>query len=935
MTMPEYEKRREIQVTLFLSGLAMNSLRWSVGYLAWISLWGLGGWAMFGLESNVVGAVPLPRAATLVEDDYQQGVFPLLKKNCVACHNAKTAEGGLNLESHTALMAGGDSGPSVIPGDGQGSELLSRVRATDDSVMPPDDNGVGAERLTPEEIELLSTWIDAGAPAPKGKAENAIRWRELAEEVSPVYTLEYSDDGQYLGFSKGNVAYVVPQPLTAETWAPVPLLAPDLSLADGSPVLGTDKDLIHSLTFSHDGQRLAVGGYRTVQLWERHVQAEAVVEVGLAAGRSVPTQGIGAGQLVLDPQQVLRIVDRKSGQVVDTVGPAVTEIRAATWAEDGRILYTADESRGLTRWQRAALSDSSQWAAEALDVQSYADLAAGSPVVGLVPTAEAGVRVVLQSGRVLKITSAESGWNAAVEFELQRVVRRVAASPDGQWLVALGADASASVWRLSTGEMVHNLGEDYGRWQRRRQWQQQATRMEGWVQRWSDLIPGLEEAVKKEEEARTKVAETHQKAVEAEQAKAQEIAAQQQAKSHTEQAIAALEQQLAEKRELLVNQQKKIDDLQKELGTAQQNVAKANQALVSADAGLQLARDKIPAQQAQVEAIKHKLAIDQAAVDQYLQSAAAPIVDAAIATEQGQILLLDQIGRGLLYHLGSGLPLAVLEPPSNLAGEPAAAEVARIADEASLMLGAGRVTVRESALGWEWDLSLPWRRVRVWGDQQSTAFSSRITALAFSPDDRYLAVGSGPPSRFGDLKMLSVETGELTHDFGEVHSDTILALSYSPDGRWLASAGADKLCRIHDPNTGEMLKILEGHTHFVQGLSWHSRGQLLATASADRGVKTWDVETGERRQALGGFGKEVSGIDYVAETDQLIAVSLDGHARLYRGDNGQMVRDFGRLAPLHAVAASPDGLHVTVGDCEGRVRVYKTDDGTMVRQWPN
>ena len=86
--------------------------------------------------------------------DFSRDLAPVLAKNCVACHNVKKPEGGLNLESHEALLVGGDSGAAVVAGNAAESSLVERVISGDDP-MPPDDNSVGAQRLTANEVELL------------------------------------------------------------------------------------------------------------------------------------------------------------------------------------------------------------------------------------------------------------------------------------------------------------------------------------------------------------------------------------------------------------------------------------------------------------------------------------------------------------------------------------------------------------------------------------------------------------------------------------------------------------------------------------------------------------------------------------------------------------------------------------------------------------
>jgi WD40 repeat protein len=802
-------------------------------------------------------------SAPVFADDFSRDIAPLLGKNCVACHNAKTPEGGLNMESFTSLMAGGDSGAAVVVGDPDSSELIARIRATDDSVMPPVDNSVGAKQLTADEIQQLVAWIRTGATPPSEESRHSIQWRSISEAVHPIYALQTSSDGQHLSFAKGNVAYLVDDPFAEGDWQPTPLLDDSLKLPDGTSLAATDKDLVHSLAFSHDSQKLAVGGYRTVKLWERKTSARSLEQ------------------------------------------PA---------DHDSRIIESIDQ------------------------------LVLAEPIteaIAVVATVSEKLWVVTKSGQVLRLHKADGQWRQELAFSMEQPVKIASISPDARWLMAVDPQNSATLWRLEDGQKQHTLGVDYERWQAQQQTQRQIARQEGWIKRLSEMMPGLEEAIKKEEEARAKVAATHQQAIEAQQSKEQEIATAQQAATETEQSIAALEQQLAEMRQQLVDRQKAVADLQPALATAQQNVAKAMQALVSADAGLQLAREKIPVQQERIETHRQTLTQQQQLLEQVSNASRGETLAAGFDARSRQVLLVTATGQGLLYNALSGQPVAVLQSPSETVTGDTSGDAAGDVSEmklgtADLLVSAEQVaTIRTDQKSWQWDLNLPWELVQSWGDENSELFSSRVTALAFSPDDRFLAVGSGPPSRFGDMKELVVATGEVHRDYGQVHSDTILAIDYSPDGKWLATAGADKLCRLHDPLTGAMVKILEGHTHFVQSLAWQEQAQQLATASADKTVKTWDVETGERRQSITGFGKEISAIAYVGDSEQLVSVSLDGHTRLHRGDNAQLVQSYAHNPqPLYTLSLSSDGKRVLIGDHDGKIRVYQIEDAQLLRQWP-
>ncbi|WP_345688170.1 DUF1553 domain-containing protein [Novipirellula caenicola] len=94
-------------------------------------------------------------------DDYQTKIKPLFKTRCFSCHGALKQEGGLRLDTVELMIDGG----VVARGDVSDSVLVDRVSETSlEDRMPPEHEG---EPLSEAEIELLSAWIAAGAPAPE------------------------------------------------------------------------------------------------------------------------------------------------------------------------------------------------------------------------------------------------------------------------------------------------------------------------------------------------------------------------------------------------------------------------------------------------------------------------------------------------------------------------------------------------------------------------------------------------------------------------------------------------------------------------------------------------------------------------------------------------------------------------------------------------
>jgi mono/diheme cytochrome c family protein len=110
------------------------------------------------------GGVPVAPKDKDQSDFFETRVRPVLAKNCYACHT-QSKMGGLQLDSHEHLMAGGKDGPVVVPGDAEASVLIQAVRQTHERFkMPP------AAQLPEQEINDLAAWVKAGAVWPESAA---------------------------------------------------------------------------------------------------------------------------------------------------------------------------------------------------------------------------------------------------------------------------------------------------------------------------------------------------------------------------------------------------------------------------------------------------------------------------------------------------------------------------------------------------------------------------------------------------------------------------------------------------------------------------------------------------------------------------------------------------------------------------------------------
>ncbi len=91
---------------------------------------------------------------------FETSIRPILVARCQGCHGAIKQEGNLRLDSRSAMLTGGDSGPAVAPGKLDEGWLIDAVRYGDVYQMPPD------EQLPTGEIAALEDWVRRGAPWP-------------------------------------------------------------------------------------------------------------------------------------------------------------------------------------------------------------------------------------------------------------------------------------------------------------------------------------------------------------------------------------------------------------------------------------------------------------------------------------------------------------------------------------------------------------------------------------------------------------------------------------------------------------------------------------------------------------------------------------------------------------------------------------------------
>jgi WD40 repeat protein len=215
--------------------------------------------------------------------DFEKEVLPILRSNCLACHNVSVAESELVLETPRMILKGGVSGPAVVPGKADDSLLFTMSAHREDPVMPPADNDRNAHNLSPEQLGLLRLWINEGATG-EVTGSGPIAWQPLPASLHPIYAVAVSPDGSHAAAACANQVFVYDVVARREICRlndPELLAAIQTSGTSSAHLDIAHLDTVQSLAFSPDGERLATGSFRTVSIW-RHPHNVRIAELAAA-----------------------------------------------------------------------------------------------------------------------------------------------------------------------------------------------------------------------------------------------------------------------------------------------------------------------------------------------------------------------------------------------------------------------------------------------------------------------------------------------------------------------------------------------------------------------------------------------------------------------------------------------------------------------------
>jgi WD40 repeat protein len=134
----------------------------------------------------------------------------------------------------------------------------------------------------------------------------------------------------------------------------------------------------------------------------------------------------------------------------------------------------------------------------------------------------------------------------------------------------------------------------------------------------------------------------------------------------------------------------------------------------------------------------------------------------------------------------------------------------------------------------------------------------------------------GRPNSEEQLILWDATTGQRLRSV--TYPSYIFALAVAPDGKTFAEAGGDKMVRLRDAATLEVLDEFRAHDDAITALAFHPNRPILATGSADLTIKLWDLDTGRQLDELHGHTAPLQDVAFSPSGRRLASLSANDRA---------------------------------------------------------
>jgi WD40 repeat protein len=203
-----------------------------------------------------------------------------------------------------------------------------------------------------------------------------------------------------------------------------------------------------------------------------------------------------------------------------------------------------------------------------------------------------------------------------------------------------------------------------------------------------------------------------------------------------------------------------------------------------------------------------------------------------------------------------------------------------------------------------------------------------ITALAVSPDSRYVAIGSG--FKIYEIGVLNATSWEQEPPLTG-HGNWVHSLTFSANNECLISSSSDSTIRVWDMNRRVTIRVLKGHQGGVCSVSLTSDESRVVSAGNDKLILEWDLNAPLPlfREHL--LTEPVLQVVFSADSRFFYTINENGSVSIWDAKTfSKQHSSSPELGPDSSIVLSPDGDHLIAGTGSGEFWVLDAGDLQVV-----
>ncbi|MDX2115479.1 MAG: protein kinase [Planctomycetota bacterium] len=194
--------------------------------------------------------------------------------------------------------------------------------------------------------------------------------------------------------------------------------------------------------------------------------------------------------------------------------------------------------------------------------------------------------------------------------------------------------------------------------------------------------------------------------------------------------------------------------------------------------------------------------------------------------------------------------------------------------------------------------------------------------VSFDPTGQFFVVGCDWP----ELQVRRATDAAVVRTFPRQSTSAIRA-TWSPDGRVIAGLYYDSIVRLHDADTGRVIRELRGPRTWSTQARFSRDSSKLFVSSADSAVYIWDLASDRPPRTLVGHQKDVNSVSLSPDETRVATGGWDNTVRVWDADLGlELLTMRPHIGAVWSTEFSPDGRTLLSASTDGTLKLWIADE---------